>query len=1305
MNRRKSSTTAEANHDHHDRDSTSERYTATTHGATDQNDVHRATKGVQCLELVTILSQNAQRLKPEKIDLCRHEMKQNNIAAWCLQDTRRVDDQLEIKNDFKLFLHGKYVEKVSAEEERKEKEEEEEDKKEEEEARAKAKAKAKTKAKEEDDGVEEVYSDFKDEQKGGDDEVEEVFSDFEETEEKTDEKKKERDRVAGVGIALGPIGIAAWKRAGKPDPVHGGVLANGGRIMGLELHFLDPKSRKIKVFLISAYLPHSGYSDADYTLCTDKLTEMITKRPKDTIAIVGMDANARAGTRRTLQEDDFLEAKLLGPFGNPDINKRGRMLYRDVMVTNQLCSPTSFKEKRCTDDFNTWTNPNTKLSHQIDYILISKPDYKRVINCKRTSITLGSDHFANALIMRLSKFTPKKGLQDEKNDSENDDEPSAEEHHEPDWDQLKGKIAQEYNTIVSDFIAKAFQDGNVDLIKVFMDACKEASKVIPAKEKKPEGWFALNEEELKPVLEARFRAREAYSRNKCPETKKELNRTSKQVRKAIQKAKDTWLDQLITECNDLEMNPYQAWVAAKKIVAGVSGHHKKMTTIRMKRPDGTLAESDKESAKILADYFKNHVFGIQSKYDDDAVDALIQLETDESLGEPPTLEEMLAVLKKMKPKKSPGENGLPAEAYKRLNDTNMEHLHRILVAYWNDPTVDADEFHKVVLKLIPKKGDLRDPSKWRPIALLDVMSKILSAIVAKRLDGYQQEHGLAEQAGFISKRGCPDATTSLKIALQNLRARGQEAHVLFVDLVKAFDSVNREMLWKILAKYGLPEKLISVIKKLYTDITIDTKVGKTKESFASTSGVKQGDNLAPVLFLFAIQAAIDTMDQHWPVERPQFAWFGDDENGRPQGVLNPSKTTIKGMDFSLSHFVKSLYADDAAFLFLNRKDIIKGTRFIVETFSKFGLTVHLGSRGQESKTEAMHFPGSQETPSTPEDTDDFVVIPDGKNSRFVSYCDTFKYLGTFLTPQGDDEHDIQSRLTSATQMFGMMKDVLCNKSIAQHVRRKLYKSTVLSVLLFGCESWALKKTHRDMLEVFHTKRVRRMLGINMFQVEKYRIKNSVVLERFGISDLRTITDTRIIRFITKIALMPEERITRRMATSFYAPNGQESLPAYTRSCHTRSTWVTLLSDRDLLSKKDANNFGAIYDAVLQPDWSTKVESSLDLKPGSFFNSTYSQMRECRHANAVQIARQRQLQHQRARSQPTAIPAFVPAQHQPASISTAAPTQTSPSSEQESLESRMRMHFLRLPPAELDRIVKDPIARANLGLTNTQSAQV
>jgi hypothetical protein len=70
------------------------------------------------------------------------------------------------------------------------------------------------------------------------------------------------------------------------------------------------------------------------------------------------------------------------------------------------------------------------------------------------------------------------------------------------------------------------------------------------------------------------------------------------------------------------------------------------------------------------------------------------------------------------------------------------------------------------------------------------------------------------------------------------------------------------MLWQILAKLEIPVPLADVTMKMYTDIEVSTSVGKAKPTFPSTSGVKLGDNFSPALFLFAIQATVESMNRN-----------------------------------------------------------------------------------------------------------------------------------------------------------------------------------------------------------------------------------------------------------------------------------------------------------------------------------------------------------------------------------------------------------------------------------------------------------
>ena len=72
--------------------------------------------------------------------------------------------------------------------------------------------------------------------------------------------------------------------------------------------------------------------------------------------------------------------------------------------------------------------------------------------------------------------------------------------------------------------------------------------------------------------------------------------------------------------------------------------------------------------------------------------------------------------------------------------------------------------------------------------------------------------------------------------------------VAFVDLVKVFDTTNHALLIKILQQYGAPPKTCSVIERMYQNSTVLIKLGKEEMEIPQTIGIRQGNNLSPVLF-------------------------------------------------------------------------------------------------------------------------------------------------------------------------------------------------------------------------------------------------------------------------------------------------------------------------------------------------------------------------------------------------------------------------------------------------------------------------
>ena len=125
---------------------------------------------------------------------------------------------------------------------------------------------------------------------------------------------------------------------------------------------------------------------------------------------------------------------------------------------------------------------------------------------------------------------------------------------------------------------------------------------------------------------------------------------------------------------------------------------------------------------------------------------------------------------------------------------------------------------------------------------------------------------------------------------------------------------------------------------MYTDINIKISIEDAEFIFNSISVVKQGDNLAPVLFLFVVQAAIETMHANWStmnIATPDLKYFTSEEDNGCLSIHSSKKS-------SPLHHNATIYADDSTFIFLSKADLITGTTFVKDTFAQFGLEVHLG---------------------------------------------------------------------------------------------------------------------------------------------------------------------------------------------------------------------------------------------------------------------------------------------------------------------------------------------------------------------------
>ena len=157
------------------------------------------------------------------------------------------------------------------------------------------------------------------------------------------------------------------------------------------------------------------------------------------------------------------------------------------------------------------------------------------------------------------------------------------------------------------------------------------------------------------------------------------------------------------------------------------------------------------------------------------------------------------------------------------------------------------------------KKDLRDCSNYRGIMLLSTPGKVLNRVLLERMKEAVDPKFRDQQAGFRRNRSCADQIVSLRMIMEQSLECNSPLYINFIDYEKAFDSVDRETVWKLLRHYGVPEKIISLIRCTYQDMSCRiAHAGQLCESFEVKTEVRQRCLLSPFLFLLVIDWIMKT---------------------------------------------------------------------------------------------------------------------------------------------------------------------------------------------------------------------------------------------------------------------------------------------------------------------------------------------------------------------------------------------------------------------------------------------------------------
>ena len=122
--------------------------------------------------------------------------------------------------------------------------------------------------------------------------------------------------------------------------------------------------------------------------------------------------------------------------------------------------------------------------------------------------------------------------------------------------------------------------------------------------------------------------------------------------------------------------------------------------------------------------------------------------------------------------------------------------------------------------VLHKKKDRTECGNYRGISLVAHAGKILLKIIARRLSEYCKRVGILpeEQSGFRPNRSTTDMMFVIR-RLQELAWKKQiPLYVCSINLTKAYDSIDRTLLWTVLARFGVPQNMISVIRQFHNGV-------------------------------------------------------------------------------------------------------------------------------------------------------------------------------------------------------------------------------------------------------------------------------------------------------------------------------------------------------------------------------------------------------------------------------------------------------------------------------------------------------
>jgi hypothetical protein len=363
--------------------------------------------------------------------------------------------------------------------------------------------------------------------------------------------------------------------------------------------------------------------------------------------------------------------------------------------------------------------------------------------------------------------------------------------------------------------------------------------------------------------------------------------------------------------------------------------------------------------------------------------------------------------------KALGPDLIPVEVLR--NDTMVTTMHSLFNQCFKMGQIPA-VWRKGTITPIHKSGNLSQPMNYRGITVASAMYKLYCSILNNRISTWVEELGILEdnQNGFRKGHSCQDHLSSITMLIEARKQMHKSTFCAFIDFHKAYDGIQRGLLWQKLQAAGLQGNMLEAVKNIYSLVQCSVNINSHMTSwFHVSTGLKQGCILSPVLFNMYLNDFIMEI------------------NNRDLGVQ------IKGEKVGVL-----CYADDLVLLASCEKDL----QLLLDRLAVWCLKWHM--KVNPLKSNVVHFRG---------ESCKLTQCKFSIGNEHIHVTSKYKYLGLTLSEHLNFNITATAVAKAAQRALGLLiaKDK-AHGGFTFDIFTRLYNTLVQSVINYGSAVWGQK---------------------------------------------------------------------------------------------------------------------------------------------------------------------------------------------------------------------------------------------------------